>query len=101
MACEVASERAFDAEYAAKGLSILGEAVDELMNGHSLGNDKYRKLYNTLTGAKIEQLPFWADFINASKKRNSIIHKGGLATQPEAETALNAATQLITYLKQI
>ena len=101
MACEIASERAFDAEYAAKNLSALGEAVDELMNGHSLGNTKHRKLYNSLSGVKIEQKPFWNDFKKASEKRNLIVHKGGQANKLDAEKALDAATQLITYLKQI
>ncbi len=37
MACEIAAERAFDAAYAAKGLTPLGEAVGDLMNGYNLG----------------------------------------------------------------
>jgi hypothetical protein len=49
MACELAAERAFDAAHAARNLEPLGEAVDGLMNGHNLGNDKHRKLWNALT----------------------------------------------------
>jgi len=100
MACEVAAERAFDAAYSAKGMEPLGEAVDGLMNGHNLGNEKHRKLYNALTGTEIEKQPFWPRFKDASEKRNSIVHKNGQANKLEAETALQAANDLITHLKQ-
>ena len=101
MACEVAAERAFDAAYAAKKLEPLGEALDGLMNGHNLGNKKHRKLYNALTGTELEKQSFWPRFQNASEKRNSIVHKGGHANKIEAEAALQAANDLITYLKQM
>jgi hypothetical protein len=100
MACEVAAERAFDAAYAAKNLATLGEAIDEFMNGHNLGGEKNRKIYNALTGTKIENEPFWFRFKKASEKRNSIVHKGGQASKKEAEDALQAAKELITHLKQ-
>jgi len=101
MACEVATERAFDAAYAAKNLEPLGEAVDGLMNGNSLANDKHRKLYNALTGTQIEKESFWPRFKAASDKRNSIVHKGGHANKTEAEDALQAAIDLVAYLKQM
>lgn len=101
MACEVAAERAFDAAYAAKKLEPLGEAIDGLMNGHSLANEKHRKLYNTLTGTELENQSFWPQFKSASEKRNSIVHKGGHANKIEAEAALKAAKELITFLKQM
>lgn len=101
MACEVAAERAFDAAYAAKNLDPLGEAVEDLMNGHNLGNEKHRKLYNALTGTKLENQSFWPRFKSSSDKRNSIVHRGGQANKVEAEAALLAARELITYLKQM
>jgi hypothetical protein len=101
MACEVATERAFDAAYAAKKLEPLGEAVDDLMNGNNLANNKHRKLYNVLTGTELEKQSFWPQFKSASEKRNSIVHKGGHANKNEAEAALQAANELITYLKQM
>ena len=81
MACEVAAERAFDAAYAAMNLIPLGDAVDALMNGHNLGSDRHRKLYNALSGTKLEDELFWSRFKAASEKRNAIVHKGGHATQ--------------------
>jgi hypothetical protein len=101
MACEVAAERAFDVAYAAKKLELLGEAVEELMNGHNLGNDKHRKLYDALTGTYLEKEVFWPQFKKASEKRNAIVHKGGQANRAEAEAALQASKDLITYLKQL
>jgi hypothetical protein len=101
MACEIATERAFDVAYAAKKLEPLGEAVDGLMNGHNLGNERHRKLYNALTGNELEKQSFWPRFKNASDKRNSIVHKGGQANKIEAEAALQAAKDLITHLKQM
>lgn len=101
MACEVAAERAFDAAYRAKELESLGEAVDGLMNGHNLGNDKHRKLWNALTGTELENEPFWPRFKSASQKRNSIVHRGEHANNMEAEAALQAARDLIIHLQQI
>jgi hypothetical protein len=101
IACEVAAERAFDVAYAAMSLEPLGEAVGSLMNGHNLGNDKHRKLYNALTGTQLENQPFWQRFLTASKKRNSIVLKGEHATKTEAETAVQAAKELITHLRQM
>ena len=101
MACEIAAERAFDAAYAAKELKSLGEAIDGLMNGHNLANEKHRKLYNALTGTELEKQSFWHRFKNASEKRNSIIHKSGQANKNEAEAALKVATELIMHLKQM
>jgi hypothetical protein len=101
LGCEIAAERAFDAAYASKKLETLGEAVDKLMNGHNLGNARYRKLYNALTGNELEKEPFWPAFKAASEKRNAIVHKGYQAGKEEAEAALNAGRDLITHLKQI
>ena len=101
MACEVATERALDAAYVAKNLAALGEAVDSLMNGSNLANHKHRKLYNALTGTELEKQSFWQQFKSASEIRNSIVHKGGHANKFDAESALQAANELIVYLKQI
>ena len=101
IACEIAAERAFDAAYAAKNLETLGAAVDDLMNGNNLGNERHRKLYNALTGTNIEKESFWQQFKTASKLRNAIIHKGSQANKDEAEAALQAAKDLIAYLKQL
>ena len=101
MACEVAAERAFDAAYADKNLETLGEAIDGLMNGFNLGNERRRKLYNALTGTEFEKESFWSRFKKASEKRNSIVHKGGYASKKEAVGALQSAKELITHLKQL
>jgi hypothetical protein len=101
MACEVAAERALDAAYVAKNLEALGEAIDGLMSGFNLSNERHRKLYNSLTGTELEKEPFWSRFKKASEKRNSIVHKGGQAIKKEAEDALQAAKELITHLKQL
>ena len=101
MACEVAAERAFDPAYIGKNLESLGEAVDALMNGHNLANEKHRKVYNALTGTEIEKQSFWPRLKSASEKRNAIVHKGGQANRSEALDALDAANGLIMYLKQI
>lgn len=101
MACEIATERAFSAAYAVKKLKPLGEAVDNLMNGHNLGNDKHRQLWNALTGTELEKEPFWSGFKAASAKRNTLVHGRGHANKMEAEAALQAAADLIMHLKQI
>lgn len=101
LACEIAAERAFNAAFVARNLETLGEAIGGLMNGKSLGNEKHRKLYNILTGDELEKQPFWQRFKEASQKRNSIVHKGITVNKTDAEAALQAATELITHLKQI
>ncbi len=57
------------------------------MNGHNLANEKHRKLYNALTGTKLEKQPFWAQLRRASEKRNSIIHPNDLAGREDIEVA--------------
>jgi hypothetical protein len=100
IACEVAAEKAFRAACAAKGLEDLGDAVLDLMNGHNLGSDRNRKLYNVLTGEKPETQAFWSAFKAAAQKRNRVVHRGEQANKTEAEAALKAARGLVTYLKQ-
>ena len=89
MACEVAAERAFDAAYAAKNLETLGEAIDGLMNGFNLENEKRRKLYNALTGTELKKESFWSRFKKASEKRNSIVHKGGMRARRRLKAPCN------------
>lgn len=104
LACEVAADRAFDAAYAAQKLDALGEAIDKLMNGRNLGNEKHRNLYNALTGSELQNQLFWSNFVTASKKRNDIVHndkKSGQANKGDAEAALQAARELIIYLGQM
>jgi hypothetical protein len=70
------------------------------MNGHNLGNDRNRKLLNALAGVSIELETFWSRFKDSSEKRNAIVHRRQHATKPEAEESLQAATELIRFLKQ-
>lgn len=100
MAAEIAADRAFDAAYQAKGLSQLGNAIDVLMNGSNLANEKYRDIYNALAGVTIQNEPFWNAFKVASRKRNGIIHASEQATKDEAEAALKASTDLATFLNE-
>jgi len=41
------------------GRSSLEEPNAPLLNGHNLGNDKHRKLWNALSATELEKEPFW------------------------------------------
>lgn len=101
MAAEIAADRCCDAAYKARGLGTLGDAIDGLLNGHNLGNDKILEFFNVLTGLKVQQEPFWCSFKNASTLRNKIVHDSHKATKLEAEAALMGCTALISFLKQL
>jgi hypothetical protein len=100
MACEIAAERAFSAAYAAKGLTYLEPAVDDLLNGHNLAAEKNRNLYNALTGNTIQDEPFWQQFKASATRRNKAVHEGLIVNHQDAEASLQAARDLIAYLKQ-
>jgi hypothetical protein len=100
IACEIAAERAFSAAYAVKGLTYLEPAVDDLLNGYNLAADRNRNLYNALTGNTIQDQPFWEQFKASARRRNKVVHKGQILNQHDAEASLQAAKELIAYLKQ-
>jgi hypothetical protein len=100
MACEVATEKALGAAFASRGIADLEEAVEALMNGYNLANDRHRKLYCALARDDIHKQPFWQQFKESAEGRNKIIHKGANASKVEAESSLKAAIDLVAHLKQ-
>lgn len=99
MACEVATERAFDSAYSDRNIDDLAEAIEGLLPGYNMANDKIRKLYNAVTKKQIETEPFWKDFVDSSKRRNAIVHKSHIASEQEARATLDACRAFCEHLK--
>lgn len=100
LACEIATERALSTAFESKGLQYLEGAVEELLNGYNLSNDRIRKLYTALTGDAIEVQTFWPHFKESAKRRNEIMHKGRRVKKSEAESSHTAASALVSHLKR-
>jgi DNA-directed RNA polymerase subunit RPC12/RpoP len=98
MACEIASERAISAAFAARGISDLEEPVESFLNGYNLGNPRIRQLYTALTRDEIEKNPFWEEFQVSGDRRNAVIHRGATVDKTTAEKSLKAATDLVAHL---
>ncbi len=100
MAAEIAVERSLSRAYEINGLSHLGEAIGEFLNGYNLANEKIRKLFTAVTGNAVYQESFWQAFIASARRRNSIVHGSKTADKQEATASLSAVTELVEHLKQ-
>ena len=99
MACEISAERALSRAFAAKGIGYLEEAVEDLLPGYNLANDRVRKLYHAVTGNEIEKQSFWQEFKKSATRRNQAVHKGRVVTKADAEASFKAASDLVALLK--
>src|SRR5262249_53137427 len=99
MACEIAADGAMSRAYKAKGVPELEDAVDDFLTGHNPGNHRDLKLYNALTGKRVQDEAWWSSFKSASDLRNDIVHGAKQATQQQAEDAHKAAAALVAYRK--
>jgi len=99
MACEISAARALSRAFEAKGIGYLEEAVEDLVPGYNLANDRVRKLYNVVTGNEIEKQSFWQEFKESATRRNQAVHKERTVTKAEAEASFKAASDLVAFLK--
>lgn len=67
-ACEVCTEITLSNTLREKGLDHLSKPIDNLLPNHNLGNDRVRKLYESLTGDLISQESFWPNFTTHTKR---------------------------------
>ncbi|MGE5285419.1 MAG: hypothetical protein ACM3OG_10655 [Actinomycetota bacterium] len=100
LACEVAVERTLSDALAGKGIRSLEEPLADALNGYNLSNDKVRKIYTSLTGDEIQELPFWGGFVRSAKRRDNIIRKGLIAGRTDAEETLRAASEFLAHLSE-
>jgi hypothetical protein len=99
MACEIAAERALSRDFETKGIGYLKDATLSLLNGYNLRNERFRSLFNAVTGSEIQKQSFWEAFEASAKRRNDAVHKGATVTQSDAEASHSAATALVAHLK--
>lgn len=99
MACEIQAERVLSKEFLDKGLTYLEDAVLDLLSGYNLGNKRILDLFNSMTGKRPQDQPFWQAFKNSSQLRNKIVHHGQAVTRPDAVSSHTAASELIAYIK--
>jgi hypothetical protein len=99
MACEIATEAVISAALKELHPGIAG-AVDNLLNGYSLSNDRTCKLYSALTGDEIDKdKPFFDDYVKAVPvARNKAIHNGERFTKNDADSAVSLASQMLKRL---
>jgi hypothetical protein len=99
MAREISAERSLSRAFAVKGIADIEDAVEDLLPGYNLANERVRNLYNALTGNEIQRQAFWQGFRESAIRRNRIVHQGLIVNQADAEASFNAASDLVAYLK--
>ena len=100
MACEVATDRALNDAFKAKGIEYLEEPIERLLPSNNLGNKSVRKIYTALTGDEIQNQPFWQRFTDSVTRRNNISHNGATYGQADAEASLKVAKEFVAHLKK-
>jgi hypothetical protein len=98
-AYEVGVERALGQAMRAKGIGHLEDAIDGLLGNFNLGNGKVHKFFTALTGETVTDKPFWKGLTDSVQRRNAIVHRGLEVTKQEAEFSLQAAADLVVWLK--
>jgi hypothetical protein len=98
IACEIAATRKLSEAFAFRGVSDLEEAVTGFISGSNLGNERVRRLYTALTADDVTKQPLWENLVQSARLRNRIAHAGVIATQADAELAIEAATALVKHL---
>jgi hypothetical protein len=96
MACEIRADRVLSRAFASQGLAKLGDAFSDQLRGSVLSR---LPIFNAVTGLQIQQQPFWSSFQAAVKTRNNALHRGAVATSPEAKEAIEAASAMVAFLK--
>jgi hypothetical protein len=100
IACEVAVDQAMTDAFKKKGIEYLEDFMGELISGNNLGNEKIQRLYTLLTGARIQDQPFWAAFKESVKRRNAVSHSATIYGKSDAEASLKAARELVDHLEK-
>jgi hypothetical protein len=98
LACEVAIERSLSDSFTRKGIRSLEDTVAGVLNGYSLSNDKVWNLYTELSGDRIQEQPFWEDFLRFAKRRDDIIRKGLIVGRVDAEESIKAASDFLDHI---
>ena len=99
-AAELATARAFQAAFHARGLEDLSAPVIDLMNSVLLKHKKQRALYAALTGKNPGQETWWKSYCESVELRNDVVHEGKRAGEQDAQTAISSAKALIQFLGQ-
>ena len=98
VACEVATDRAFNRLYVMKKLKYLERPIGKLLPSKNLENSKIRQLYTALSNDSIEKERFWQQFTRSVTRRNRVSHRGEVVAEFDAKASLDAATQLVEHL---
>ena len=98
MACEIQVERVLRAWFACRALTDLESAIDDLLPGYNLSNEKLRKLYTSLTGDAIQHQSFWGEYKVLVSLRNKAVHAGVRLQETHAKVGISAAQRMLRHL---
>lgn len=97
-ACEVYAEVAITEMLKARQLEEFEEVIPALLNSFSLKDKRGQLVFHALTGKRIQQADFWADYHAHVQRRHAVIHRG-VEVAPELATAsVAAATSFFEYV---
>jgi hypothetical protein len=99
-ACEFCTEMVLTDTFDSRGIGYLTDPVSELLPNYNLAHEKVRKVYDAVANDAIAQEPFWPEFVEHSKKRNKVAHRGEKATRPDADASIAAVEKVIRHIQQ-
>lgn len=97
-ACEIAMERKLSELILSKGIDYLQDWIARGFNGYNPSSDRVLSLYETLTGDRMQQQPFWQSFRASVARRNGVVHTGAFVDHQEALDSHAATSALVAHL---
>ena len=86
----------------------LDEAIRKTVRRYNICQERVWLFYSALTedakmndDEKIKKQPFWQRLTRVPELRHRILHRGGQATQQQAEDAVTVVAELFTYLEGV
>jgi HEPN domain-containing protein len=97
-ACELYLEVAVTELLKARLEAPFDALIADLLGTFSMRDQRGPKVWEALTGERIQQAPCWANYERHVKRRNDIVHSGEEPTQEEALASIGAMAALFQYV---
>jgi hypothetical protein len=102
-ACEVLGANVLERLMKKRNVEFLRDwIVSAATRGNAnFSNDRVRDLYVTLSGDRIQDQPFWAQYQSHVRRRHDVAHNGTTVSKAETEESYQAAESFIRHLEGV
>jgi hypothetical protein len=97
-ACELYLEVAVTELLKARLQDPFASLIPDLLRTFSMRDQRGQKVWEALTGKRIQEAPCWANYQRHVERRNDIVHDGAEPTPEEALASLGAMAALFEYV---